>query len=52
VTQTDFVLNKRELQCEYKTPCVAVRLDGIDEREWISTLILKVLLYASVLRSV
>lgn len=35
-----------------KTACAVVRLDEIEEREWISTLILKVLLYASVLESV
>lgn len=47
VTQTDFVLNKRELQSESKTACAVVRLDGI-EREWIRILILEVPLYASV----
>lgn len=52
MTQKDFVLNKRELQFESKTACAVVRLDGIEEREWMSTLILKVLLYASVWQSV
>lgn len=47
MTQTDFVLNKRELQSESKTACAVVRLDGI-EREWIRILILEVPLYASV----
>lgn len=51
MTQTNFVLNKRELQSESITACAVVRLDEI-EREWISILMLKELLYASVLESV
>lgn len=47
-----FSLNKREFQSESKTACAVVRLDGIEEREWISIHVLKVLLYASVLDSV
>lgn len=43
MTQTYFVLNKKKLQNEFKTVCAVVRLDGIEEKEWISILILKVL---------
>lgn len=45
MTQTDFVLNKRELRDEFKTACAVVRLDRIGERKWISVLILQVLVW-------
>lgn len=46
------VLYKKESQSESKTECAVVRLAGIEKREWISILILEVLLYASALESV
>lgn len=46
VTQTDFFLNKRELQSYSKTPCAEIRLAGVEESDWISIFILKVFLYS------